>query len=183
MAAVRKGSGFATGMALRATCSGIVNKRKHTGTSVQRTITWGSRQDGSPRTRTRPSFKMRLRARCSGLAHAPRVRTDHFRRGTTLAIVATGDSACVVSALRQLLDGRPAASHPPVFSSVYLFSNVYLTHDMTNGILVNFGQAFVVNKLRDLLALAGIAARDTLSAAERPPGYDRQASPTMTSNC
>ena len=80
----------------------------------------------------------------------PASKTDPFSRGITLAIAATGDRACAVSALHQLLEEWPAAPNTP------LFSNIQFIHNATSGTLAAFHRALVVNKLRDLLTRAGV---------------------------
>ena len=83
----------------------------------------------------------------------PASKTDPFRRGITLTIAATGDEACAVSVLYRLLDKWPVATHSP------LFSNIHLTHNMTSRCFAAFDRTYVLNKLRDLLAQAGIICK------------------------
>ena len=92
----------------------------------------------------------------------PTSKTDPFRRGITLTIAAAAQEpsddphsdtckTCAVAALYRLLDKWPAPPHTP------LFSNTHLTTDnTTNGHLASFDRSHVVNKLRELLAQAGI---------------------------
>ena len=64
----------------------------------------------------------------------PASKTDPFRRGITLTIAASGDEACAVKSLRNLITRFPLPATSPLFYKQKAFTREYLTTAMRSGL-------------------------------------------------
>lgn len=104
------------------------------------------------------------------LPRTPFVKTGPPSRSIILTIAATSDGACAVSAFHWLPDGWPGAPHTPPFS------NIYLTHNMANGVSAPGSGTDDALRLSD--STAHPEGANSQGPPERMEGSSQQALPT-----